>query len=358
MKEDIPNIGHLFSLSRDPVLCEREGLITDMNSSAAALFGGNMIGRPISSLLPDSILSPETDTFVSKTEIAGKNATVSCVSYNGAHLYSFIIPDTPEEKPVEQPFSVSLREITNTIHFASNQIAKHSRINSDEKMNYYAAILNHSASKLKRLVKNYTLLTACADGSQVFHPVMASINDLCSSIVDAVADLSEPYGITVEFFCDCEVLSCVDPDLFQRMLLNLLSNSLLHSSAGGTIQVHLKATSSLISITIADNGSGIPSNLLSTVFSRRDEPVAMDSGYISAGFGLGVADSIAKLHDGVIMIQSEEGKGTTVAIRLKRREDNSLMAYGEDYKISMSDTMMTELSTWLSHEDYLTYFDD
>lgn len=358
MKEDIPNIGHLFSLSRDPVLCEREGIVTDMNSSAIALFGGDMIGRPISTLIPSALLSQEMDTFVSEAQIAGKNATVSCATYHGFRLYSFIIPDLPEEKPVEQPFSASLREITNTINFASDQIAKYSKKNNDAKMNRYAAILNHSTSKLKRLVKSYTLITACMNNTQPFHPVMTSINDICSSIVDAVADLSKPYGITVEFTCNDEVLSCVDPDLIQRMLLNLLSNSLLHTAEGGTIHVNLKSTSSLISITIADNGSGIPSKLLPTVFSMRNEPISTDVGHVSAGLGLGVADSIAKLHDGTIMIQSVEGKGTTVAVHLKRKEDNSLMAHGEGYRISMSDTLMTELSTWLSSEDYLMYFDD
>lgn len=358
MKEDTPNIGHLFSLSRDPVLCEQDGTVTDMNSSAVALFGGDMIGRPISALLPGALLSPEMDIFVFETQIAGKNATVSCVTYHGSRLYSFIIPDLPKEKPVEQPFSVSLREITNTINFASDQIAKYSKKNNDEKMSRYAAILNHSTSKLKRLVKSYTLITACMNGTQPFHPVMASVNDICSSIVNAVADLSEPYGITVEFTCDDEVLSCVDPDLIQRMLLNLLSNSLLHTAEGGTIHVDLKSTPSLITITIADNGSGIPSEVLPSVFSMRDEPVSTDAGQVSAGLGLSVADSIAKLHDGAIMVQSVEGKGTTVAVHLKRKEDNSLMAHWEDYRISMSDTLMTELSTWLSLEDYLMYFDD
>lgn len=358
MKNDIPSIGKLFSLSRDPVVCEKDGTVTSMNPSAVALFGNDMTGHLISELIPETVLSVEADTFIASILIAGKSATVSCTSYGDFRLYSFIIPDPKEEKPVELPFSVSMREITNTIKITSEQIMNLSERYEDNKLDRYAAILKHSASKLKRLVTNYSLLTACSNGTQPFQPMMVSVNQVCSMVIEAVSDLADAHGIQVELLQEEEILASVDPELFRIMLLNLLSNSLIHTGPNGKIQVSLHATASQISITISDNGTGIPQNQMSTIFSRHLQPIPFDGGQISAGLGLSVAEGIAKLHNGTIVIQSTPGKGTIIAARLKRRSEPSLMAPWAGYKTSLSDSIMTELSTWLTWEDYLLNFDD
>lgn len=358
MKDDTPSIGQLFTLSRDPVVCERGGMVVNMNPSAITLFGGDLTGHPVSELIPETVLSVEDDTFIATADIAGRNATVSCAGFEGLRLYSFIIPDPRQEKPVELPFSVAVREITNTIKVTSDQIMNLSERYQDGKMDRYAAILKHSASKLKRLVSNYSLLAACLNGTQPFHPVMVSVNWVCSMVIEAVADLADAHGIKLEFLPEGEVLASVDPELLRVMLLNLLSNSFMNTASGGKVLVSLRSTASQISITVADNGSGIPPKELSTIFSRYNEPVLLSDGQVSAGLGLAVAERIARLHNGTIVIQSVQGKGTTIAARLKRKSDASLMAPWAGYQSSLSDCVMTELSTWLSWEDYLMNFED
>lgn len=358
MKNDIPSIGKLFSLSRDPVVCEKGGIVTSMNPSAVTLFGSDMTGHLISDLIPETILSVEEDPFIASIVIAEKSITVSCTSYGDFRLYSFIIPDPKEEKPVELPFSVSIREITNTIKITSEQIMSQSEHHQDSKLDRYAAILKHNANKLKRLVTNQALLTACSNGTQPFQPTMVSINQVCSKVVEAVSDLASVHQIQLELLQEEEILASVDPELFRIMLLNLLSNSLLHTGPNGKIQVSLHATVSQISITVSDNGTGIPQSQISTIFSRYREPVRFDDGKVSAGLGLSVAESIAKLHNGTIVIQSTPGKGTIIAARLKRRSEPSLMAPWAGYNTTLYDCVMTELSTWLTWKDYLKNFSD
>lgn len=358
MKVNHPNIGQLFSLSRDPVICEQDGIVTDMNPSAVTLFKGDITGKSLSTFIPDTVLSVEADSFIAAATIAGQNATIVQTSYGEYRLYSFILPRVPCEETFDLPVSVTMRDITNTIKVTTEQIMLLSEKYNDTKLDRYSAILKHNVSKLKRLMSNHTLLTACMNGTQPFHPVTISINELCSSLVDAVADLAEARDIQVEFFPETEVISSVDPQLLRIMLLNLISNSLLHTQSGGKIQIGLKATNTLISITVADTGSGIQPEDLSTIFSRRNEPVRMDSGRADAGLGLGVADYIAKFHNGTIVVQSTPGKGTIIAAHLKRTQDQSLMQPSTEYRVSLSDTVMTELSTWLTWQDYLMVFDD
>lgn len=358
MKNEHLRIGQLFSLSRDPVVCERGGIVTDMNPSAVTLFGGDMTGRPLSELIPETVLSVETDTFIASATIAGQDATVARATYGEYRLYSFILPRVPVEKTSDLPVSVSMRDITNTIKVTAEQIMLLSERHNDTKLDRYSAILKHNVSKLKRLMGNYTLLMSCMNGTQPFHPVMISLNEICSSLVDAVSDLAQTRGIQVEFLPKSDVIASVDPYLLRIMLLNLISNSLMHTPSGGKIQIGLKATSTLISLTVTDTGSGIQPQDLSTIFSRRNEPVQMDTGRADAGLGLGVADYIAKFHNGTIVVESVPGKGTTIAAHLKRIEDNSFMEPWAEYRVSLSDTVMTELSTWLTWQDYLMVFDD
>lgn len=358
MKIDTPSISQLFSLSRDPVVCERGGMVVSMNPSAVALFGSDLTGHFISALIPETVLSVKDAPFIASAIIEGKTATISCTSFADLRLYSFIIPDLGEEKPAQMPFSVYIREIANTIKVTSEQIMRQSEAYHDEKMDRYSAIMLHNSSKLKRLVSNYSLLTACISNTQPFQPITISVNQVCSSVVEAVSDLAQAHGIKLEFISESEVLASVDPELCRVMLMNLLSNSLINTPSGGKIQVSLRSNASQFSITVADNGNGIPPEELSTIFTRYNKPAVLDNGQISAGLGLAVAEQIARLHNGTIIIQSVPGKGSTIAARFTRKSDTTLMVPWSGYQSSLTDSVMTELSTWLTWKDYLIGFTD
>ena len=352
MKIDTPSIGQLFSLSRDPVVCERNGLIVSMNPSAVTLFGSDLTRHLISEIVPETVLSVREYPFIASAVIEGKTATISCTSFADLRLFSFIIPDLGEEKPVQLPFSVYIRELANTIKVTSGQIMHQSERYHDEKMDRYAAIMLHNSSKLKRLVSNYSLLTSCMSNPQPFQRITVSVNQICAAVVEAVFDLAQAHGIKLEFVPETEVLASVDPELCRVMLLNLLSNSLINTPSGGKIQLILRANTTQFSITVADNGNGIPPEELSGIFSRYNKPVVLDSGQISAGLGLAVAEQIARLHNGTIIIQSAPGKGSTIAARFTRKSDTTLMVPWSGYGTTLTDSVMTELSTWLTWKDY------
>jgi signal transduction histidine kinase len=103
--------------------------------------------------------------------------------------------------------------------------------------------------------------------------------------------------------------------LFQRAVGNLLSNSILHTPAGGTIRVSAERQGNIVRVKVADTGRGIPADHLPHVFDRLYR-VADDRSTHSGGAGLGLAivKSIAQSHGGSVSIESELGKGTMVHI--------------------------------------------
>jgi signal transduction histidine kinase len=100
-----------------------------------------------------------------------------------------------------------------------------------------------------------------------------------------------------------------DADLLIQVTANLLSNAKAHTK-NGKITVSAATLNEYVTVTVADNGSGIPAELLSRVFERRVE------GASGTGIGLSICKEIIRSHNGTIEIESTHGRGTTVMFKI------------------------------------------
>jgi two-component system heavy metal sensor histidine kinase CusS len=105
-----------------------------------------------------------------------------------------------------------------------------------------------------------------------------------------------------------------DPDLFERVVGNLLENALRFTAKHGAIRIALSKQNSNFEVAVSDNGCGIAREHLPRVFDRfyRAESSRSSDG---AGLGLALVKSIVELHGGSATIQSELNRGTTVVLR-------------------------------------------
>lgn len=111
-----------------------------------------------------------------------------------------------------------------------------------------------------------------------------------------------------------------DADALHRLLLNLLSNSLKHTTSG-TISVHARSgvevDGSWIELTVADTGSGISCQAL----EKLGVPFALNAGVVddsvSTGLGISICQNIAAAHGGNIEFWSNAGHGTIVTVRMR-----------------------------------------
>jgi len=350
--ENALNIGNLFALSHDPVVCVENGTITYMNPPATSLFGREKLGMPECSLLPAHLLEITSDTFVASAKIQNKIVTISRTTYNNQHLYSFILPSSDDNNTAFNAVASSLRELTNGIKMTSDLVNQFSTQYEDPRLQQYTAILNHYSSKIKRLVNNYALFSAFRQNAQPFNPYMTSIKKICTDICQEVEQYTLPYNINLICKSMEDVTASVDTPLIAQMLLNIISNSLNHMPNGGTIVLECLYTKNHITLIVEDNGTGIPEDVLINVFQGYTMADELSSGY-SAGLGLSVADSIAKLHGGTLVIESVENKGTKVIVHIPRVTDTMLMSPKVEYRVPLKEYIMTDLSTWLTWEDYL-----
>jgi signal transduction histidine kinase len=105
-----------------------------------------------------------------------------------------------------------------------------------------------------------------------------------------------------------------DASSLERAILNVVRNSLDHTSEGGSITIDLKEENKQAILRITDTGAGIDPHDLPHVFERfyKGNGSESESG---AGLGLTIVKEVVEQHDGTIFIESVPGKGTTVSMR-------------------------------------------
>src|SRR5262249_21796231 len=108
-----------------------------------------------------------------------------------------------------------------------------------------------------------------------------------------------------------------DADRLKQLLLNLVTNAIKYTSAGGTVTMNLTLQDGTARASVTDTGIGIPKSDLESIFDRFyrvDKARSRDMG--GTGLGLSIAQWIARSHRGRIVAESEEGKGSTFILYL------------------------------------------
>ena len=109
----------------------------------------------------------------------------------------------------------------------------------------------------------------------------------------------------------------VDEGRLQEIVYNLLDNAVKYSQPGGRISVRAERRGEMISLSVSDDGVGIPGKDLPRIFERfyrSDKARHRELG--GTGLGLSIVKHIAQLHGGRVEAESEVGRGTTVRVHL------------------------------------------
>ncbi len=143
------------------------------------------------------------------------------------------------------------------------------------------------------------------------------LGNVTADIASVFRSAIEKAGLAYEVNCpDLDDLVYVDLQMWEEIVLNLISNALKFTSTG-TITVQLARTGNTATLTVADTGIGIPNSQISKIFERFHR-VEGTSGRTHEGTGIGLAlvQELVKLHGGTISVESEFGAGTRFLVSL------------------------------------------
>jgi len=107
--------------------------------------------------------------------------------------------------------------------------------------------------------------------------------------------------------------------LLEHMLSNLIDNAIKYNKVGGNVLVEVKATQDEATISVTDQGQGIPSQHLSKMFERFyriDNSRSRETG--GTGLGLSIVHKICLLHNATISVESTVGQGSTFTVKFTK----------------------------------------
>ena len=144
--------------------------------------------------------------------------------------------------------------------------------------------------------------------------------DICSfthELASTFRSAIEKAGMQLLFECDKiknEVY--VDIDMWEKILLNLISNAFKYSKQG-TITIKIKEVKNKVLLSVSDTGVGIPANEVDKIFDRfhRVENIQGRS-QEGTGIGLAMVKELVRMHHGTITVESEVNKGSTFNVSI------------------------------------------
>jgi signal transduction histidine kinase len=191
-----------------------------------------------------------------------------------------------------------------------------------EKTKKYYRIMRQNCYRLLRLVNNLIDLNKIDAGYMQLNVENHDIVSIVSKISASVADYIENKGIDF-IYCtktDTKIIAC-DPDKIERILLNLLSNSIKFTDSGGKIIVNVWDEDSKIFISVKDSGVGIPIEKQDLIFKRFMQiDKSLSRNHHGSGIGLSLVKSLVELHGGKINMVSDGVRGSEFIIELPVKE--------------------------------------
>jgi signal transduction histidine kinase len=127
----------------------------------------------------------------------------------------------------------------------------------------------------------------------------------------------------------------VDPDHLGRMLENLVGNAVRHTPSGTPVRIRSEASPETVSVTVEDEGPGVPDHLKDAVFDRFKTG---SDGARGTGIGLWVVARLAEVHGGRAWVEDRVGGGASFRVVISTTESgeakidsdhDARRAYGE-----------------------------
>ena len=148
-----------------------------------------------------------------------------------------------------------------------------------------------------------------------FVPVEAAA--LTAELVGTFRDACERAGLTLEIDCDHLPAGVyLDPELWERVVLNLVSNAFKVTTSGG-IRVRQRSEDDRLVLSVADTGPGIPVEEQSRIFERFRRVRGLQArSHEGTGIGLSLVKEIVDLHGGEIELRSVVGEGSEFIVRI------------------------------------------
>ncbi|GEM_PF-2963304 len=182
----------------------------------------------------------------------------------------------------------------------------------------YVKDIEASGRHLLALINDILDLSKIEAGRMELREETVDLRDLVTSCIALLRPRAEQGGVRIEAHLP-ETLAdlWIDPLKFKQVLINVMSNAVKFTAAGGCIDIRASIDDDGLDLVIADTGIGMAPEQIGIAmqpFGQVDNRLSRSNA--GTGLGLPLARRLIELHDGLLEIRSRPGQGTDVHIRL------------------------------------------
>ena len=206
---------------------------------------------------------------------------------------------------------------------------------TDEKIASYFVRINESGQRLLFLLNDLLDLSKLEAGRTVFDLAEHDIQKTVVLVVEELMPLFREHSLTVNIeHTNIDTVLIYDDNKIGQVIRNLLSNAIKFTPDGKCVEIYFKQanlvvhdeetnnkTVSAVSLSIKDQGPGIPDNELETVFDKFVQSSTTDSSAGGTGLGLSISKEIVEGHHGSLKAynDSKQGCGAIFLLTLPRQ---------------------------------------
>jgi signal transduction histidine kinase len=192
----------------------------------------------------------------------------------------------------------------------------------NERQKQYTGYVTNSSAALLAIIDNILDLASIDADALELTPEKIDIRETIDLAAQGVQDRLAESDIHLKIQADDKIGAFIaDGQRIRQILFNLLSNAIGFSTPGQTITLSASRRGEDIVLSVADQGRGIPAEVIDDVF-KRFKTNSLGSRHRGVGLGLSIVRALVELHGGRVEIDSAPDRGTRVSCIFPRQAVN------------------------------------
>ena len=183
-------------------------------------------------------------------------------------------------------------------------------------------IARRNGKRLGNLVEQVLDLTRLDSKQMQLNPKKVELNNFLKRTLESFDSMAERKQLNLSFSIpEHDVYASIDPDKFEKVIVNLLSNAMKFTPNKGSITLRLEEKEQQVEIHVTDTGKGINKEQQTHIFDRfQSTEETIGTGGKGLGVGLSIVKEFVELHQGSISVTSEPGSGSTFSVTIPKGE--------------------------------------
>ncbi|MBN2347809.1 MAG: response regulator [Bacteroidales bacterium] len=201
------------------------------------------------------------------------------------------------------------------------------QLGEKKRLGNYARSIFQNASRLQKLISELIEFRKVETNNMRLSVGKYDLVYYISKLIKAFEVYDKLNEVTLTFIHSTQTLEAwIDPEKFEKILLNLVSNAIKYTPKGGEVEIVLEEQDEHFHLIVRDTGIGIPEEYLGKIFDRfyhhgsdvHKSKMSQESG----GVGLSLTRGLVELHKGTITAVNRPGGGSEFRVVIPNKKEN------------------------------------